>query len=48
MSGTVNGGVAFGRMGRYVHSGVDDTDLTPVALIITPLSVCLSKYRACK
>ncbi len=36
MRGAVNVGGVFGRLRPYVHSGIVDTDSTPVVYIITP------------
>jgi hypothetical protein len=41
MRGAVNGGAGFGRLRRYVHSGVVDTDSTPDEQIITSPGVFL-------
>jgi hypothetical protein len=48
MCGAINVGAVFGRVRRQVHYGVDETDSTTDAHIVTYLDDFVSKHRACK
>ena len=48
MTGAVNVEEGFSRLRREVHSGVNNTELSPDAKMISPLEVFKSRHRSIK